>query len=181
MRRPGFGVRSVAALAGTALLAFAPLAGPGATAAATRSLTIYALATKVQLTDHSDDRQRGLKSNPFNVDTKTLPPIFKGNGKGSHAGDEALFSFKLYSDPALKKRIGSATYRCTFTFGNQALCQADFELDNGAMFASGPADFQSSSLTLAVSGGSGSYFGARGQVSSAPHAKDAHRLTFLLR
>ena len=49
------------------------------------------------------------------------------------------------------------------------------------MFASGPAHFNTTSLTLAVSGGTGPYLGLRGQVSSAPHASNAHRLTFLLR
>ena len=72
-------------------------------------------------------------------------------------------------------------YSCTFSFAKLALCQADFELSSGAMIASGPAHFTSTSLTFAVNGGSGKYLGARGQVSSAPTAKNAHRLTFLLR
>jgi len=165
-----------------ALLAMPALAGSAGATTSARSLTVYALATRAQFTNHADDRQRGLSSNPFNVDTKKLPPILKSEkGKGGHAGDRAIYGFKLYSDPAMKKRIGSAVYTCTFNFGNVALCQADFQLNGGAMYASGPADFNSTALTLAVSGGTGPYLGLRGQVSSAPHASNAHRLTFLLR
>jgi len=153
-----------------------------ASAPAAKSLTVYALATQYQFEDHEDDRERGLADNPFNVDTKSLPPILKqGRGKGGQVGDKALYVFKLFGDAKLKKRVGSATYSCTFNFGNRALCQADFELNGGAMFASGPANFSTTSLTLAVSGGTGSYLGVRGQVSSTPHTKNASRLTFLLR
>jgi len=163
----------VVALLGVAV-AFAGLAEAGA---ARRGLTIYAVGSKAQFTNHADDRERGLAKNPFNFDMKIQPP----KGKGPQAGDKANYSFKLYSDPSLKKLIGSAVYSCTFNFGHEALCQADFELNNGAMIASGPADFDTTSFTLAVSGGSGKYLGARGQVSSAPHLRDSHRLTFVLR
>jgi hypothetical protein len=161
------------------LAAVVALAGFAAQAArasgAGRSLAIYAVATRAQFTDHSDDRKRGELNNPFNADTKLPKKVV------TRAGDEALFSFKLYSDAAHKHQIGSASYSCTYNSAHKALCEADFELKNGAMFASGPADFDTTTFTLAVSGGSGSYVGARGQVSSAPAAKDAHRLTFLLR
>jgi hypothetical protein len=152
---------------------------PGAHAAAARSrlLTIYAVATRAQFTDHSDDRKRGAFRNPFNADSKPT----NEKGSGAHAGDEALFSFKLYADATLKRQIGSATYSCTYNSAHKALCEADFELSGGAVLASGPADFDARTFTLAVSGGSGSYVGARGQVASAPAAKDAHLLTFVLR
>jgi hypothetical protein len=156
---------------------FAAAAAWAGTASAGKSLTIYAVATHAQYTDHSDDRQRGNLANPFNADGGA----FLGGGKGSHVGDNALFSFKLYSDPGFKHPIGSASYSCTVTAGKMALCEADYELSTGALIATGPADFDSSSFTIAVSGGTGKYLGARGQVSSAPAAKNAHRLTFVLR
>ena len=166
-----------------AFLALPALAPPSGAATSTRTLTVYALATRAQFTNHADDRQRGLASNPFNVDTKKIPNILKqnGKGKGGHAGDRAIYAFKLFGDPAMKKRIGSAVYTCTFNFGNQAFCQASFQLNGGAIYASGPADFNSTALTLAVSGGTGAYLALRGQVSSAAHSSNAHRLTFLLR
>ena len=48
------------------------------------------------------------------------------------------------------------------------------------MTASGPTNFHATTFTLAVSGGTGKYLGARGQVSSAPLGK-GHRLTFVFR
>jgi hypothetical protein len=163
-----------------ALLGVPALTGLAATATAGRALTVYAVATRVQFTNHADDRVRGEGKNPFNIDVKKLP-IPKSNGKGPQAGDEARFAFKLYSDPGFKHPIGSASYSCTFNFGNKALCKADFELSAGAIIASGPANFASTALTMAVSGGTGEYLGLRGQVSSAPAGKNAHRLTFVLR
>jgi hypothetical protein len=151
-----------------------------AEARADRGLTIYAVATRASFTNHADDRARGSGANPFNVDAKKLPPPPKG-GKGPQAGDEARYTFKLYSDRRFKHQIGSASYSCTFNFGNVALCKADFELNGGALIATGPADFASTSLTFAISGGTGSYLGVRGQVSSAPAGTNAHRLTFVLR
>jgi len=169
--------RLAAAIAAAAVLGVGAVAGP---AAAAKGLRIYAVATRAQFSNHADDRVRGSGSNPFNVDVKKLPrPKSKGNGP--QAGDEALFTFKLYSDAAFNHQIGTAVYSCTFNFGHVALCKADFELNNGALFAAGPADFDLTTLTLAVSGGTGPYLGARGQVSSTPDRDNAHRLTFVLR
>ena len=168
------------AVAALALLGIGAAAG-SAQAAAPQSLTIYARATQAQYINHSDDRVRGTAKNPFNVDAKNIPPT-KESGTGTQTGDEARYGFKLYSDAALKKLIGTATYSCRFTHPKQALCEADFQLNDGAMFGSGPASFTTTTLTFVVSGGSGRYLGARGQVSSAPvAAKDAHRLVFTLR
>jgi hypothetical protein len=49
------------------------------------------------------------------------------------------------------------------------------------MIASGPADLKSGQPTLAVIGGTGTYLGARGQMTSTPAAnKNVHRIDFLL-
>ncbi len=160
-----------------AVAAMLVLAAVGAGAAtAGHSLTIYAVATNGQYANHADDRARGVLDNPFNAD-ENKPT---GNGKATRAGDNALIALKLYSDPSFKKQIGSGTYSCTFTTGKVALCEADFELNDGAMTASGPTNFAATSFTLAVSGGTGKYLGARGQVSSALLGK-GHRLTFVFR
>jgi hypothetical protein len=171
------------------LLFSAPLAvgatpGPAAAAAGKRTLTIYALATRAQYVNHFDDRARAVGSNPFNADTKLIEPLSKEKtkGKGPFPGDNALYSFKLYSDAGLKKRIGSAVYTCTFNFRHQAMCTADFQFSNGgSLIAAGPVDFDADSFALAVTGGAGTYLGARGQATSAPASKDAHRLRLVLR
>lgn len=138
--------------------------------------TIYARVTQSQFMDHSDDRERGNYANPFNIDTRIPPPK---DGAGALPGDNALFTFKLYSDRSLKKRIGTGTYSCTFNFAHRALCEADFELNNGFMIADGPVDFNSTRFTLAVTSGTGKYLGVRGQVASAPSSVNVHRLNFL--
>jgi hypothetical protein len=165
-------MRWIAVLAALAL-------APSAAAAGTRTLTLYAYATQVRFADHADDRSRGILKNPFNADTKSLAP--KTTGKGPQAGDSARFSFKLYSDAGLKRSAGSAVYNCTFNFAHHALCEALYELKTGTLFASGPTDFDTTRFTLAVTGGTSKFLGLRGQVSSAPAARNAHRLDFILR
>jgi hypothetical protein len=167
-------IRHTIAIAAAALVVFV-IATPAGALTSTRTITIYALSTQGRYANHKDDRARGALHNPFNADEKAV------KGSGTRVGDNALIGFKLYSDPSLKKQIGSGTYSCTFNSAHVALCEADFQLDHGAMFASGPANFSSSTFTLAVSGGTGQYLSARGQVSSAPAANGAHRLTFVIR
>ena len=158
------------------------LAANAGAAVRTKTFTLYARATQVQYLNHADDRQRGLYGNPFNVDAKSLPtPAKKGSGSAPGPGDNALFSFKIYKDAALKQKIGTAVYSCTFNFSEIAICDASYELNGGTMTGGGPIDFRKTSFTLAVSGGTGTYFGARGQVSSAPAVKNVHRLDFVLR
>lgn len=166
-----------------ALFAVGLLSSSAEAASDTHQLTIYARATQAQFVNHSDDRSRAIDANPFNADTKSLIPLTKKKeqGNGPFPGDNALYSFKLFSDAGLKKSVGSAVYSCTYNFSHQAICDANFQLNGGAMFASGPADFDATSFTLAVTGGTNKYFGARGQVSAGPASKDAHRLSFLLR
>jgi hypothetical protein len=166
-------------LAGAALV----VAASAGAASSRQALTVYAKAKQVQFVDHSDDRSRGAEQNPFAADTKSLLPLTKQmeKGKGPYPGDNALYSFKLYRDARLTRQIGTAVYTCTFNFQHHALCEASFELNGGNMYASGPADFDDADFTLAVLSGTAKYLGARGQVTSAPAAKDAHRLSFVFR
>lgn len=144
--------------------------------ASSHALTIYARITQSQFVDHSDDRKRGDFANPFNTDTTIPPPK---SGAGALPGDNALFTFTLYSDPTLKRRVGTGTYSCTFNFAHRALCEADLELRSGTMIADGPIDFNSTRFTLAVTSGTGKYLGVRGQVASSPASANVHRLSFL--
>jgi hypothetical protein len=148
--------------------------------AARRHLTYYAKATQVQYIDHSDDRARGTVINPFNTDVKTPPPRKTKDKEGSRPGDNALFRFTLYGDTSLKRKVGTAVYACTFNFDHQASCEGTFQLASGTMLANGPVDFDTKGFTIAVIGGSGSYSGARGQVSSAPARNGTNRLDFVL-
>jgi len=183
-------IRSFSVLLPLGLLIGAALIGSGAVAssadaATPKKFTLYAVATRVQFFDRSDDRERGSGSNPFNVDTKALLPIARGaDGAGPSVGDNALYSFKLYTSANLKTSAGTAVYTCTFNFTKHALCQAFFDLKGGTLYSTGPIAFDAKRFTLGVSTGTGTYIGARGQVSTAPVTKairkDMHRLDFVL-
>ncbi len=143
---------------------------------------IYLKATRLQFLNHADDRARGDVTSPFDPDAKLTPPTNANSGaKGTRAGDQALFSFKLYADAGLAKPIGTAVYSCTFNFAQQAACDANLELTGGTMFASGPADLITGRFTLAVVGGTSAYLGSRGQLTSAPTGrKNTTRLDVVL-
>ena len=150
-----------------ALAAAATLAVPAASAATQgRSFVFYAKATHAQFINHADDRARGNKANPFNAEALATPPKANKGKKGARAGDNALFSLNVYSDPALTRLVGTATYSCTFNFAQEAICEADFELAKGTMIAMGPAKLDGRPIVLAVTGGTGRYVGAHGQVTS---------------
>lgn len=135
-----------------------------------QSFFLYAKPTQAQFINRADDRERGLKSNPFNADI--IPPDPKANTgkKGGRAGDNALFAFKLYSDAKLTRLVGTAVYSCTFNFAHEAICEADFEMKRGSMIAMGPAQLGSSfsRIVLPVTGGTGRYADTHGQMTSVP-------------
>jgi hypothetical protein len=156
---------------GLATLAVAAVIVPVATAATKeRSLVFYGKPARAQFVNRADDRQRGLRLNPFNADLLPPPPKANSGKKGGRAGDNAFFAFKVYSDPNLTRFVGTAIYSCTFNFNHEAICEADFELGGGSMFAMGPAqlDTNFSGVVLPVTGGTGRYAGAHGQLTSTP-------------
>jgi hypothetical protein len=135
-----------------------------------RSLVFYAQPTRAQFINRADDRERGLKLNPFNADILPPPPKANTGKKGGRAGDNALFAFRVYSDPSLTRLVGTAIYSCTFNFAHEAICEADFEFSHGSMIAMGPAQLDSTftQIVLPVTGGTGRYAGAHGQLTSTP-------------
>jgi hypothetical protein len=159
------------AVAVAAVAAAATLAVPAAQAAAHgRSFVFYAKPTRAQFVNHADDRTRGLRLNPFNADVLPPPPTANKGKKGGRAGDNALFAFKLYTDANLTRLVGTAIFTCTFNFAHAAVCEGDFQLSHGSMIAMGPAqlDTRFSQMVLPVTGGTGRYAGAHGQVTSMP-------------
>jgi len=133
-----------------------------------RSFVVYAKPTRAQFINHNDDRDRGHIRNPFNPDPLPAHPKSNTGKKGARAGDNALFSFKVYSDRRLTRLIGSAVYSCTFNFAQEAICEASFDLNGGTMVALGPATLDDANIVLPVIGGTGRYAGAHGQLTSRP-------------
>ncbi len=105
-----------------------------------RSLVVYAKPTRAQFINHNDDRERGDIRNPFNPDSPPTPPNANSAKKGARAGDNALFSFKLYADRNLTRPIGTAIYSCTFNFAQEAICEADFDLRRRNHGRAGPGE-----------------------------------------
>jgi len=169
------------ACVGTLLLAGVVL-GSAHAARAKPHMTVYAVATTAQFMNHADDRLRGMSTNPFNVNTRALVITAKGQekGNGPFPGDDILYSFKLYSDPKLEKRTGSAMFTCYYTFVKRATCDSYFELDGGLVLASGRVVFNGTRFTLGVSGGTGKYLGTLGEVRASPAARNAERLELRL-
>ncbi len=127
---------------------------------------MYAKAKRAQFVNHADDRERGDKLHSFNADTLQPPPNANSGKKGARAGDNALVALTLYADRDLTRVVGSATYSCTFNFGQEATCDGQFSLHGGSISALGPAKLDGSEIVLAVTGGTGGYVGAHGQVTS---------------
>ena len=73
------------------------------------------------------------------------------------------------------KAIGTAMFTCYFQFVKRATCDSYFDLASGLLLASGQVPFDASSFALGVTGGTRAYFGALGQVNSAPAAGNAQR------
>jgi hypothetical protein len=158
--------RVPAALIAVAVVATVAVPVALATTQARRSFVLYAKPTRAQFINHADDRDRGNTTNPFGDGALPTPPDANSAKKGARAGDNALFTLKLYSDAKLRRPVGTASYSCTVNFAQQAICEGQFELGNGTMIAMGPADLKTGELVLPVSGGTGRYAGARGQLTS---------------
>ena len=156
--------------------------GSAQAAPTAQKLIVYAVPTTAQFMNHADDRLRGMSTNPFNVNAQAFVIVAKGNEKkyGPFPGDDILYSFKLYADPKLNKRAGSAMFTCYHHFAKRATCESYFDLDSGLVLASGQVVFNGKRFTLGVTGGTGRYLGALGEVRASPAAKNAERLELRL-
>ena len=160
-----------------AAVAMAALTAPGALAAPQlKTFVIYAKPVTADFVNHNDDRQRGDIVNPFTDDVLPTPPNANSSKKGTRAGDNGFFTFKLFSDAKLTQAVGTAIYSCTFNFAQEAICTADFQLGKGTMVASGPAKLDGSSFVIPVTGGTGSYASAHGQLTSTTASNKSTRV-----
>lgn len=171
-------IRCLVAAVAVLVLAFSVSAASGATQASQR-LTVYAVPTTVQFMNHADDRLRGMSTNPFKLKSDAV--IIGANGKekgyGPFAGDDILYAFKVFADAKRTKAIGTAMFTCYFQFAKRATCDSYFDLARGILLASGQVPFGAARFELGVTGGTQAFFGALGQVDSAPSAGNAQRFT----
>ena len=162
-------------------LVSASVLAAGAGAAQSRALTLYSVATGLQYINTEDDRARGKINNPLDSAANELWPKSSGTGSGPFAGDIAVYSIKLFSNPTLNRPAGSGVYTCYFNYDRHAFCRAYYKLGTGGtLVASGPIDFKSSGFAIPVTGGTKTYLGVRGQVDAAAAKRNAQRLDFKL-
>jgi hypothetical protein len=165
------------------LAAVIPAAAAWGSTRATHRLTVYAVPSTVQFMNHADDRLRGMSANPFKIKAQAV--IFNDNGNekkgGPFPGDDILYAFKLFADANRTKPAGTAMFTCYYAFGKRATCDSYFDLDKGLVLASGQVKFGQTHFTLGVTGGTKTYLGVLGQLTSAPAAKNAQRFDFQVR
>ena len=142
------------------------------------SLTVYTVAEQEQYVNNQDDRTRGQGNNPFGNFVDQAPAQVK-SANGPFPGDEAIFSFNVYSDPSLQTRAGSATFVCQYNFMKNAFCDASLQLDHrGNLTLAGAFNFDAMNFTLGVTGGTGAYLNKKGVVRESPSANHAQKLNF---
>jgi len=173
--------RRVAAPFAVLGLIFASMAVAGAGAASNRVVTVYSVATGLQYINTADDRARGRVNHPLDDAATKLWPKSAGKGSGPFAGDVAVYSLKLYSNPTLKAPAGSAVYTCFFNYDRHAFCRAYYKLTaGGTLVASGPIDFKNSGFRIVVTGGTKKYIGVRGEAIVAAAKRNAQKIDLKL-
>jgi hypothetical protein len=166
-----------------ALAASLVAAGPATSAplaAKAQTMTLYSVVTSEQFVNNSDDRQRGKGNNPFG-NYKDLTATTKERGNGPFPGDEALFKFNVYSSPRVKGPIGTAVFTCQYNFNKNAFCDASYQLSGGTLIGAGPLNFNSPVFSIAITGGTGKYRSAQGQLQSTQTKANIQRITVNLR
>jgi hypothetical protein len=92
---------------------------------------------------------------------------------GDSPGDQILFTDTLLDQAG--RRIGGDQARCTLMFGGDVLCDATFVLDGR-----GQLTIEGVGLTFAVTGGTGQFSKARGQMRETFLPSGEFRFAFAL-
>jgi hypothetical protein len=144
-----------------------------------RRSSLYSVAKQEQFIDNDDDEARGWTTNPFGMRD---PQVEKSrqSGDGPFPGDESLFGFAVYSSSQLKQSSAAGTYTCNYYFDRTAFCDATYRFANGTLYAAGAFSFDAKSYTLAVTGGTGRYQDATGELESLPGPNHSQRLNLTL-
>lgn len=170
------------AVLGVSLVAAGAAAAAPKRAAAQKTITVFSLPTHEAFVANADDEVRGDVSNPFGTHISRaasgLSNLSEKNGP--FPGDEALFSFNIYTTKSLDVSAGSAVFTCQYYFDKNAFCDVSFQLDGGTLMGAGAFNFDAKKFAIAITGGYGKYSGASGDVEATPSGKFAQRLAFVL-
>jgi hypothetical protein len=147
---------------------------------AQRHERLYSVATTEQFINNADDESRGWVTNPFGMRDLTQETLESQGRGGPFPGDKALFAFAIYSDPSLKTKVGTTTFTCLYAFDRNAFCNARYELRQGTIAAAGILNFDAKDFTLAVTGGTGRFAKASGDLTSSPGPHEAQIVSLAL-
>ena len=153
------------------LLCVAGVASGSAGSAKSQRIVVYSVATEEQFVNNADDRQRGQGNNPFG-NYKDLTATTKEHGNGPFPGDQALFLFDLYTGSDLKKPAGTAVFTCLYNFKKNAYCAATYSLKGGTLVGAGSLNFSAPKFEIAITGGTGKFRSATGDVEASPVGKN---------
>lgn len=166
------------AVLAASLVAAAFTSGSAGAAKRITKINVYSAPAQETFVANADDEARGAVNNPFGEHFGS--PATNEKTNGPFAGDEALFSFDVYTTPGLQAKAGSAVYTCQYFFNKNAFCDASFQLKGGTLIAAGTLNFEGKSFALAITGGYGKYGGVHGEVDAFPSGKNAQHLVFVL-
>jgi hypothetical protein len=131
-----------------------------------RTLTLYGVSSNKEFVNNADDRARGEGNNPFgNYSGASAPQPPSEKLFGPFAGDEGEYAFKLYTSSNIKSYAGSAIFVCQYNFNANAFCDAAFQLQGGALVGKGTSNFNVTTFSLAILGGTFKYRGMKGHVT----------------
>lgn len=154
---------------------------PAAPSAAAGTRTLYSLAKQEQFIDNGDDERLGWSINPWGMRDPEVEASRTTSPDGPFPGDEALFRFAVHARAGLGDSASRAVYTCEYAFGRTGLCTGSYRFDSGTLFVEGAFGFAAKRYVLAVVGGTGTYVGATGELSSGPGPKGAQRILLTLR
>jgi hypothetical protein len=167
---------------GIALVASGVAAASPKRTVAQKTITLFSLPTHEAFVANADDELRGDVSNPFGTHISRAASGLSNldEKNGPFPGDEALFSFNVYTTSSLNVSAGSAVFTCQYYFDKNAFCDVSFQLNGGTLLGAGAFNFNASKFAIAITGGYGKYSGASGDVEATPSGKLAQRLAFVL-
>jgi hypothetical protein len=173
---------------------------PQTTTTPTHTLVQYAYPAKEQYLDHNDDEARGNEDNPFGPRqypqckglpyqrdlacsaalTKAASAKIEEHNNGPFAGDQAVFTFKIYATADRKTSNGAAVLTCQYYFDKNGYCDVSYKLKDGSLYGAGSLNFTAKQFTFAITGGTGAYSGVTGDVSGTQGANNTQHLAFTL-
>ncbi len=89
--------------------------------------------------------------------------MVKEPGNGPFPGDNAVFAFGLYWTTDLKETVETGSFTL-MNFNEHAFCDVSYQLDGGVLLGAGAFDFNAGSFAVVVTGGTGKYAGASGEI-----------------